>query len=81
MNYKLIKIILLILFGFSFNKNLRNLDEPAKLENLLEKIPKFYDKFVGEIYGKSSDITLDYFKEAESTGKIKKYLNKKKNNI
>ena len=84
MNNTLIKIILLILFGFSFNKNLRNLDEPAKLENLLEKIPKFYAQFVGNFYDKSpyrESITLNYFKEAESTGRIKKYLNKKKKEL
>ena len=68
MNIKLINIIILFLFGFSFNKNLRSLDEPVKFDDLLENIPKYYNKFVDEFYEDSpykGNITLDYIKDAD----------------
>ena len=78
MNIKLINIIILFLLGFALNKNLRSLDEPVKFDDLLEKLPKFYIMFVKSFYDNSpykGNITLDYIKDAESTGQKKVYLN------
>ena len=84
MNIKLINIIILFLFGFALNKNLRLLDEPVKFDDLLAKIPKFYTMFVEKFYDNSpykGNITLDYIKDAESTGQKKSYLNIRKKEL
>ena len=78
MDIKLINIIIFFLFGFALNKNLRSLDEPVKFDDLLEKIPKFYNELDECFYDDSpykGNITLDYIKDAESTGQKKLYLN------
>ena len=77
MNKIFINIILLVICGFSLNKKLRLLQEPAKLDNLLTIITKVYNNNMKEyIYG-NENFTLNYFKDVESKGNVTLFLSVK----
>jgi len=81
MNKIFINIILLIICGFSLNKNLRLLQEPAKLDNLLTMITKIYNNNIKGYISGNENFTLSYFKEVESKGNVTLFLGIKPNSI
>ena len=80
MNKIFINIILLVICGFSLNKKLRLLQEPAKLDNLLTIITKVYNNNMKEYIFGNENFTLNYFKDVESKGNVTLFLSVKRSN-